>query len=200
MFTGLITARAALVSLEKKDPPVLTLRVALDKPPAVGDSVAIDGICLTLIGRQDDLLRFQLAAPTLRLSNLQDRPAGSALNVELPLTLNGLVGGHLVSGHIDGIVRLRAARRGAGRSRFEFTYSQREWRKFLVPRGSVALNGVSLTVSELHDTWLGVDLIPQTLASTNLGLLRPGDRANIELDLIGKYLYNFSRTEKGRIR
>ena len=85
MFTGLIAATASLVSLEKKNRPVLTVRAALDKPLAVGDSVAVDGVCLTLIERKKDLLRFNLAAPTLKLSNLQDLPAGSPLNIELPL-------------------------------------------------------------------------------------------------------------------
>ena len=108
MFTGLIATTATLVALEKKNRPVLTVRVALDKPVAVGDSVAVDGICLTVIERKKDLLRFNLAAPTLKLSNLQDQPAGSPLNIELPLTLNDYLGGHLVSGHIDGTARLRS--------------------------------------------------------------------------------------------
>lgn len=193
MFTGLIAATAALVSLEKKNRPVLTIRAALKKSLAVGDSVAVDGVCLTLIERKKDLLRFNLAAPTLRLSNLQDRPKGSLLNIELPVTPNDFLGGHLVSGHIDGTVRLRSINKSDGNSRFTFTFREREWRKFIVARGSVALNGVSLTVAEVRDTWLAVEIIPQTLATTNLRLLRVGERVNIELDLIGKYLNNFQK-------
>lgn len=193
MFTGLISATAALVALEKKNRPVLTVRVALDKPLAVGDSVAVDGVCLTLIEQKKDLLRFNLAAPTLKLANLQDRPKGAALNIELPLTLSDPLNGHLVSGHIDGTVRLRSVRKGDPSSRFTFTFSDREWHKFIVARGSVALNGVSLTVAEVSATWLAVEIIPQTLAATNLGLLRVGERVNIELDQIGKYLYNFQQ-------
>ena len=200
MFTGLISASATLVSLEKKNRPVLSLRAALDRSLAIGDSLAVDGVCLTLIEQKKDLLRFNLAAPTLRLSNLQDRPAGSRLNIELPLTLNDLLGGHLVSGHIDGTVRLRSARKGDPSSRFAFTFGDREWRKFIIERGSVALNGVSLTVAEVSASWFAVEIIPQTLASTNLGQLRVGERVNIELDLLGKYLYNFQQTTKGRIR
>ncbi len=193
MFTGLISASAALVSLEKKNRPVLTVRAALDKPLAVGGSVAVDGVCLTLIERKKDLLRFNLAAPTLKLANLQDRPVGSRLNIELPLTLSDPLGGHLVSGHIDGTVRLRSVRKGDPSSRFTFTFREREWRKFIVERGSVALNGVSLTVAEVSATWLAVEIIPQTLAATNLGLLRVGERVNIELDQVGKYLFNFQK-------
>jgi riboflavin synthase len=193
MFTGLIAASAALVSLEKKNRPVLTIRAALDKPVKIGDSVAVNGVCLTLIEKKKDLLRFNLAAPTLKLSNLQDLPRGSALNIELPLTLQDPLGGHLVSGHIDGTARLRSINRSDGNSRLIFTFREREWRKFIVERGSVALNGVSLTVAEVRDSWFAVEIIPQTLASTNLRLLRVGDRVNVELDQIGKYLYSFKK-------
>jgi riboflavin synthase len=193
MFTGLILTTAALVALEKKNRPVLTVRARLDKPLAVGDSVAVDGVCLTVIERKKDLLHFNLAAPTLKLSNLQDRPVGSALNIELPLTLNDYLGGHMVSGHIDGTARLRSINKSDGNSRFTFTFREREWRKFIVARGSVALNGVSLTVAEVSASWFAVEIIPQTLATTNLKLLRVGERVNIELDLIGKYLYNFQK-------
>jgi riboflavin synthase len=189
MFTGLISATATLVSLEKRKNPVLTVRVALAKPPAIGDSVAVDGVCLTVIERKKDLLRFNLATPTLKLSNLQDKPVGAPLNIELPLTLNDFLGGHLVSGHIDGTVRLRSINKSAGNSRFTFTFRERDWRKFIVARGSVALNGVSLTVAEVRDTWLAVEIIPQTLATTNLARLRVGERVNIELGQIGKNLY-----------
>jgi len=193
MFTGLIATTASLVALEKKNNPVLALRVALDKPVAVGDSVAVDGICLTVIERKKDLLRFNLAAPTLKLANLQDRAKGAALNIELPVTPNGFLGGHLVSGHIDGTVRLRSVNKSAGNSRFSFTFRERAWRKFIIERGSVALNGVSLTVAEVSASWFAVEIIPQTLATTNLKLLRVGERVNIELDQIGKYLFNFNK-------
>ncbi|MCX6558480.1 MAG: riboflavin synthase [Candidatus Aminicenantes bacterium] len=196
MFTGLIAATAALVKLEKKNQPILTVRAALDKPLAVGDSLAVNGVCLTLIEKNNDLLRFNLAAPTLRLANLGDLPLGALLNIEFPVTPNGLLGGHLVSGHIDGTVRVRALNKGDQNSRFDFSFLDREWRKFIVERGSVALNGVSLTVAEVSESWFAVEIIPHTLASTNLRLLRVGQRVNIELDLIGKYLYNFQKHSK----
>jgi riboflavin synthase len=191
MFTGLIAATATLVKLEKKNPPVLTIRAVLDKPLAVGDSLAVNGVCLTLIEKKSDLLRFNLAAPTLRLANLGDQPAGTLLNIEFPVAANGLLGGHMVSGHIDGTVRVRAVNKGRQNSRLLFSFQEREWKKFLILRGSVALNGVSLTVSEISTSWFAVEIIPQTLASTNLDLLKVGQRVNIELDQIGKYLYNF---------
>ena len=199
MFTGLIAATAALVKLEKKNRPVLTIRAALDRPLAVGDSLAVNGVCLTLIEKNEDLLRFNLAAPTLLLANLGDLPAGALLNIEFPVAANGLLGGHMVSGHIDGTVRVRAINKGDQNSRFLFSFREREWKKILILHGSVALNGVSLTVSEISASWFAVEIIPHTLASTNLQFLHIGQRVNIELDLIGKYLYNFYQTKKGRI-
>lgn len=193
MFTGLIATVGTLVALEKKAPPRLTLRAALSRPLNVGDSLAVNGVCLTLVEKSGDRLSFQLAAPTLRLSNLQDLAPGSPLNVEPPLTLNDPLGGHLVSGHIDGTARLRSASRGGSASRWTFAYREREWRKFLVARGSVALNGVSLTVVDAGPGWFAVELIPQTLKSTNLGRLRPGERVNVELDMLARYLFNFQK-------
>ncbi len=193
MFTGLIATTAALVKLEKKNRPVLTIRAALDKPLAVGDSLAVNGVCLTLIEKKGDLLSFNLAAPTLRLSNLDDLPAGALLNIEFPLAADGLLGGHLVSGHIDGTVRVRSLNKGDQNSRFIFSFREREWSKFLIERGSVCLNGISLTIAEKSSSWFAVEIIPHTLASTNLQFLRVGQRVNIELDLIGKYLFNFQK-------
>ncbi len=200
MFTGLIESQGTLVSLEKGSQPRLTLRAALVPSPAVGASLAVNGVCLTVVERKGALLRFDLAEPTLRLSNLQDLAPGAPLNLERPLALGGRLDGHLVSGHIDGTARLRAAQRGGGASRWSFTFREREWRPLLVTRGSVAINGVSLTLAEVLPTWFSVELIPQTLAATNLGRLRVGERVNIELDLLGKTLYNFYRTERGRTR
>jgi riboflavin synthase len=193
MFTGLITATAVLVKLEKKNRPILTIRAALDKPLAIGDSLAVNGVCLTLIEKSNDLLRFNLSAPTLRLSNLGDLPVGAVLNIEFPVTANGFLGGHLVSGHIDGTVRTRAINKGDQNSRFIFSFTERDWKKFLVLRGSITLNGVSLTLAEISDSWFAVEIIPHTLTSTNLQFLRIGQRVNIELDQIGKYLYNFQK-------
>ena len=178
----LIAATAVLVKLEKKNPPVLTIRAALDKPLAVGDSLAVNGVCLTLIEKKGDLLRFNLAAPTLRLSNLGDLPAGAPLNIEFPLAADDLLGGHLVSGHIDGTVRVRAVNKGDAELALRFLLPRAGVEESSsILRGSVALNGVSLTVSEICASWFAVEIIPQTLATTNLRLLRVGERVNIEL-------------------
>jgi riboflavin synthase len=201
MFTGLILKTARLVSLARSNKPVLTIDVdvALKQQLEIGASLAVNGVCLTVIEKKKNLFRFNIAAETLRLSNLGDLPGGAALNIELPVTANDFLGGHLVSGHIDGTVRVRAINKGDQNSRFIFSFREREWKKFLILRGSVTLNGVSLTIAEISNSWFAVEIIPHTLASTNLQFLRIGQRVNIELDLIGKYLYNFYQTKKGRI-
>jgi riboflavin synthase len=193
MFTGLVLKTARLVSLKRRNKPLLTIGVDLEQRLEIGASLAVNGVCLTVIEKKQNLISFNIGAETLRLSNLGDLPSGAALNIELPLTVNDFLGGHWVSGHIDGTVRVRAINKGDQNSRFIFSFREREWKKFLVLRGSVALNGVSLTVAEIRDSWFAVEVIPHTLASTNLQLLRIGQRVNIELDLIGKYLYNFQK-------
>jgi riboflavin synthase len=199
MFTGLVLKTARLVSLARRNKPVLTIGVDLEQRLEIGASLAVNGVCLTLIQKKKNLLSFNIGAATLRLANFSDLPPGSMLNVELPLTMQDFLGGHLVSGHIDGTVRVRAINKGDQNSRFIFSFREREWKKFLILRGSVTLNGVSLTVVEIRDSWFAVEIIPHTLTSTNFQFLRIGQRVNIELDLIGKYLYNFYQTKKGRI-
>jgi len=198
MFTGLVIKTARLVSMARENRPLLTLDLDLEAELPIGASLSVNGVCLTVVEKKRPLYAFNVGPATLRLTNLGDLPPGALLNIELPLTANDFLGGHLVSGHVDGTVRVRAVNKGDRSSRFIFTFREREWRKFLVERGSVALDGVSLTIAEVCDSWLAVEIIPHTLASTNLRLLRVGQRVNIELDLIGKYLYNFYRTEKGR--
>jgi riboflavin synthase len=193
MFTGLVLKTARLVSLARTNKPLLTIGFDLEQPLDIGASLAVNGVCLTLVEKKQDRYSFNISAETLRISNLGDLPAGAAVNVELPLTLQDFVGGHLVSGHIDGTVRVRSINKGDQNSRFIFSFRERDWGKFLVSRGSVCLDGVSLTIAEKSGSWFAVEIIPHTLASTNLQFLRVGQRVNIELDLIGKYLFNFQK-------
>ncbi len=135
---------------------------------------------------------FNLSGETLRLANFADLAPGAALNVELPLRVDSLLSGHWLSGHIDGTCRLRSLRQEAGQRRLTFTYQNPAWRKFLIPKGSLALNGVSLTVQEVGPSFFSVLLIPLSWETTNFRWLRVGERVNVELDLVAKYLYNFT--------
>ena len=190
MFTGIVQSLGKLIALHKKAFPELIVEVSPHRALAIGDSVAVNGACLTVVKIKDRQVTFDLSRETLSRSNFADLVRGSVVNIELPLTLNDLVSGHLVSGHLDGTVRTRSINRSAEHFTFAFTFSQSQWRPFLVHKGSVALNGISLTLSEVGESSFAVEIIPHTLKTTNLGFLKVGDRVNLELDLIGKYIYN----------
>ncbi|MDY0296189.1 MAG: riboflavin synthase [Acidobacteriota bacterium] len=196
MFTGLVTACGHLVSLDRGSEPTLVIRTDLDAPVKVGDSVAVDGACLTAVSVADGQLSFNLSSETLARSHFADLHPGRRLNLELPLKLQDFVGGHLVSGHLDGTARLHSRRTGRGSVRFTFIYNDSRWRPFLLDKGSIAVNGVSLTLVDVAGSRFSVEVIPQTLRATNLEDLRRGERVNVELDLVGKYLYNFALAER----
>jgi riboflavin synthase len=139
-------------------------------------------------------LSFHLSSETLKKTNFADLHPGNFLNLEFPLKLNDFLGGHWVTGHIDGMVRVRQVLKGSGRNRFAFSYSTRDWEKYLFPKGSVALNGISLTLVEVHPTWFSVEVIPHTLRTTNLATVRIGQRMNLELDFLGKTLYTLMKS------
>jgi len=192
MFTGIVLKMGTFVSLERKSAPTLTVDAGELERVRVGDSVAVNGSCLTVVEMNRGRYKFNLSPETLRLSNFGDLTRGSYLNIELPLTLQDFLGGHLVSGHLDGVVRVRSITRGAGSTKFSFVYRDRQWKRYLIHKGSVTLNGVSLTLSEVGGSYFSVEIIPHTLASTNLKYLKVGERVNLELDMMGKYLYGLA--------
>jgi riboflavin synthase len=162
-----------------------------------GESVAVNGVCLSLLRREADTLSFNLSQETRARTSLGSLRAGEKLNLELPLTLQTPLSGHLVNGHVDGLGRvLKIVDRRPGR-RLTISFP-RELRPYFVPKGSVAVNGVSLTVADIRPTSLDVELIPLTLAGTNLGDLKPGRTVNLECDIIGKYVYNYVSKGKSR--
>jgi riboflavin synthase alpha subunit len=152
-----------------------------------GDSIAVSGVCLTAVAIEPGRLGFDLAEETRAVTTLGDLAAGDAVNLERPLRLGAPVGGHLVLGHVDGVGRVAAVEaEGAGRRLTVLVPPA--LRPYLIPKGSVAVDGVSLTVAALDDTGFAVALIPHTLAVTTLGARRGGDRVNLEMDVLGKYV------------
>jgi riboflavin synthase len=194
MFTGIILKTGKLVSLNKKDPIILTIETGPLEHVKIGDSVAVNGACLTVVAFDGNKCQFHLSDETLKLSNFNDLTRGSYVNLELPLTMQDFLGGHLVSGHLDGVVRVKSVQKRPGSWAFSFTYRDSQWRKFLVHKGSVALNGISLTLSEVRESFFSVEVIPHTLETTNLKFEKIGERMNLELYLIAKYLYNLKLT------
>ncbi len=189
MFTGLIESLGVLrrftatpegrhLFIESADPAAF--------PVALGDSVAVNGCCLTVADQPDGLLRFDLLAATLRATNLGDLAPGSRVNLERALAANARLGGHFVQGHVDGtcaVLETTPAGPDLG-LRFEL---RPDFARYLVAKGSIALNGVSLTIAELGESDFQVWIIPHTRAMTNLGDLRAGDRVNFEVDVLAKY-------------
>jgi riboflavin synthase len=195
MFTGIITHEGLFRGYRKGRAELALETPGLVGRVAVGDSVAVDGVCLTVIRKDARLIFFNLSRETLDRSTLGALRAGSAVNLELPLTLAAPLGGHLVSGHIDFAAKLlKSTPRKPGR-RLEFSLAH-EFRPYFISKGSAAVNGVSLTVAALGSSSFEVEVIPVTLEKTNLGRLKPGDRANVECDMVGKYVYNFISSRK----
>ncbi|MGB9892854.1 MAG: riboflavin synthase [Candidatus Saccharicenans sp.] len=191
MFTGLIFHRGQFKEYRRtrtelwlEVPEDLALRL---EP---GQSLAVDGACLTLVKKEKNWLGFNLTKETLEKTTLGELRPGRTLNLELPLSLESLLGGHLVTGHVDGTGRVIEIKPRTPGQRLKIRLP-RDLIKFLVAKGSIAVNGVSLTVAALGPDYFEVELIPTTLKETNLGLLKAGDRVNLECDIIGKYVYNF---------
>ena len=188
MFTGLI-ADLGSVSAVQRDAEGVTLEIStrLAGELSEGDSVAVNGVCLTATAVHDGGFRAQAMIETLKRSSLELLRAGSRVNLELPLRADGRLGGHIVQGHVDGTGTIEGVRE-EGFARVLEVEVPSELARYLVEKGSVAVDGVSLTVSELRDEGFSVSLIPETLARTSLGEAQVGDRVNIEVDILAKHV------------
>lgn len=188
MFTGIVEDTAVVVSLTEQ---AASWRLILDAPHriadslAVGDSLACNGCCLTLVKREATHLHFDLLAETLRLTNLDVAP-GSRINLERSLAANARLGGHFVSGHVDCLGTI-CELKTAGKDTYVRVQVPADFTKWLVYKGSIAIDGISLTVAEAHDDGFAVWLIPHTLEVTNLHQRKIGDSLNLEFDLLAKY-------------
>ncbi|HEV7936960.1 MAG TPA: riboflavin synthase [Solirubrobacteraceae bacterium] len=188
MFTGLIADLGSVKSIESDaDGATLEISTALAGELAEGDSVAVNGVCLTVTAVDDGAFYSQAMHETLRRSSLQQLRRGSRVNLELALRADGRLGGHIVQGHVDGTGTI-AGLREEGFSRVLEVDVDDGLARYLVEKGSVALDGVSLTVSELRDGGFSVSLIPETLVRTNLGEAQVGDRVNLEVDILAKHI------------
>jgi len=199
MFTGIVQALGTVVALEPRGGD-LRLRIAapgIDVARlALGDSVACAGCCLTVVAREGHEFTADVSRETLSLTTLGDWRVGQPINLEPALRAGDALGGHLVSGHVDGLAEL-LARHDDGRS------LRLRWRvpaplaRFIAPKGSVALDGVSLTVNEAEGAEFGVNLIPHTQQVTTLGPLEPGARVNLEIDVIARYAARLMQADAG---
>ena len=178
MFTGLVRERGLVSSFENGR---LVVESALGAE--IGDSIAVNGACLTVVAAQNGRLEFDVAAETLR----RVKPFGREVNLEPALRAGEPLGGHYVQGHVDGVARVRDVRpEGAGA--WMWFDAGPELLRYLAEKGSVTVDGVSLTVAGLDDTGFAAALVPHTLSATTLGTLGSGDDVNIEVDVLAKYV------------
>ena len=190
MFTGLVEELGGVVSLEKvpSGGVQLTLRApAISGEAHLGDSVAVNGCCLTVAAKQDGLLRFDLLQETLSRTSLGGVQPGGCVNLERALAAGGRLGGHFVQGHVDCTAEILALEHRGADVRLEVALPG-EGARYLVEKGSIAVDGISLTVAGLGEGSFELWIIPHTLAHTNLGGRRVGERVNLEYDLLAKYV------------
>jgi len=199
MFSGIVEDVGAVVAMNPAGGGAL-LRVATAIPLSevrTGDSIAVSGACLTVTRKEEREVTCDVSAETLSRTTFHRLRPGSRVNLERSLTLSGRLDGHLVYGHVDGTGTVREIR-STGESRVFHIQADPSIMKFVVYKGAVAVEGVSLTVSSVRTDGFDVALIPLTLGRTTFGILRPGDPVNVETDIIGKYVLRFlERQEDG---
>lgn len=195
MFTGIIEELGEIVALEHTaDAAVITVRAPLAVSDARhGDSIAVSGVCLTVVDRTPDSFRADVMAQTLRMSTLGELAPGSRVNLERAARIGDRLGGHIVQGHVDGTAEVLSVTPGEAWSVLRFSLPD-DLAALVVDKGSISVSGVSLTVSDVSPAeagdpfWFEVSLIPETLAATTLGALVPGDRVNLETDVLARHV------------
>ena len=188
MFTGLIQDLGRVESLDSNgDGAKLRIATALAPEIGLGDSVAVNGVCLTATAVDDSGFETEAMNQTLTVTALGTIEAGDPVNLELAMQASDRLGGHIVQGHVDGVGTIAAVEEDgfARRVRIELPP---ELLRYAVDKGSITLDGVSLTVAELGDSWVEVSLIPETLERTNFGRAAPGGKVNVESDVVAKYV------------
>ena len=189
MFTGIVQATGRVLT---KEPRGDGARITIDSGELsvgdvmIGESIAVAGCCLTVVAREDRRLAFDVSAETLSCTTGFD--SGRAVNLERALRLSDRLGGHLLAGHVDGVGTVVRISPVSGGSRLLEAEAPADLARFIAPKGSIAIDGVSLTVNAVSGVRFSVNLIPHTLAVTTLGNLVPGTRVNLEVDLVARYI------------
>jgi riboflavin synthase len=188
VFTGLIEDVGKVTTVDRDDDGArLRISTQLAAEITEGDSVAVNGCCLTATKVNGDRFETEAMNQTLDVTALDSVEPGSRVNLELAMRAGDRLGGHIVQGHVDGVGTVASVEDDGFARRLRVDLPA-ELLRYVVDRGSITLSGVSLTVADLGDSWVGVSLIPETLERTNLGDLAPGDRLNVECDVIAKYV------------
>ena len=189
MFTGIIEELGLIKKIRTKSSGLqfsISAKEIMDDLK-IGDSLSINGVCLTVIQYSADLLTFDLVSETLEKSNLGDLNEGDSVNLERALKVDGRFGGHIIQGHVEtlGVILDKQTEKD---NIILSVGLDPEWMRFCIPKGSIALDGISLTISRIEANIIEVSLIPHTLKNTTLGLKNKSDTLNVETDIIGKYV------------
>lgn len=201
MFTGIVTDMGEVIAIEQRGDTRFTIATAYDPDTiAIGASIACSGCCLTAIetGRLQDgrgFFAIDASAETLACTTLGTWKVGTRINLERPLKMGDELGGHVVSGHVDDVGEIVSIVPEGDSLRFRFRVSG-EIARFIAPKGSVSLDGTSLTVNAVDGNEFGVNIIPHTQAVTTWGKARPGDRVNVEIDMLARYVARLSETRQ----
>jgi riboflavin synthase len=188
LFTGLVADLGTVAEVHSTNDGVrLAIESGLAHELSEGDSVSVNGVCLTAVGLCGDRFGADVMNETLRRSSLADVRPGSRVNLELALAADARLGGHFVQGHVDGVGAI-AGVADDGFARRVTIEADPALLRYVVEKGSIALDGVSLTVVEIGDSWFTVSLIPESLERTNLGAAGPGTKVNVEVDVLAKYV------------
>ena len=188
MFTGIITDVGRVRAVTPGGDTGFTIATGYDtREIALGASIACSGVCLTVTGKGEGWFAVQASAETLARSTLGGWREGTPVNLERALRLGDELGGHILSGHVDAVAKIVARRPEGDSLRFVFAVP-RPYEKAIAPKGSVALDGVSLTVNEVEDCHFGVNIIPHTQAQTTFAAAKVGDRVNLEIDVLARYV------------
>lgn len=189
MFTGIITDLGKII---KKNGSQLTIGTNEDfiKKLSVGDSICLNGVCLTVSGLKNTSFKVSVIPETWEKTNLREAKDEDLVNLELPLTPNSFLSGHIVQGHVDGVAKLEDIKKDGNSRILKFSIPSAIY-KFLVEKGTITVNGISLTVIKVEENSFSVGIIPFTWEHTMLKKVKVGDKLNIETDIIGKFVQKF---------
>jgi riboflavin synthase len=196
VFTGLIVEMGTIASLKKQGTTSVLSLKAYDVASSakLGDSISVNGVCLTVVDKKDNRLSFDLSEETLMSTNLGSLKVRDAVNLEPSLSPSSKIGGHFVTGHVDGVGKIRSKEPLGDMTKFT-VHAPRYIMGFFVEKGSVAVDGISLTVVDIMKNGFSVVIIPHTSKLTTMGFKGPGDTVNIEADILGKYVARFLKTD-----
>ena len=192
MFTGLIECTGTIVEIKKNEGIILTIESPISSELSIGQSVSHDGICLTIIEKGSDWHKVELIKPTLEKTIARYYTVGTRVNLERSLKVTDRLEGHIVQGHVDTVLECIEVKQEAN-TRWLTFHLPVEFSHLVVPEGSIAINGVSLTVAKLGKDFFSVGLIPHTLEVTNLSCVEKGTLVNCEFDIIGRYVARMLR-------